>query len=41
VLEDGRRRVIVEADQPPDRPSCGVVASRREERRFQRIRDIL
>ena len=40
VLADGRRRVIVETDQPPGCPSCGVVASRRKERRFQRIRDI-
>ena len=40
VLDDGRRRVIVEADQPPGCPSCGVVATRRKERRFQRIRDI-
>ncbi|WP_258190976.1 transposase family protein [Arthrobacter sp. PAMC25284] len=40
VLDDGRRRVIVETDQPPGCPSCGVVATRRKERRFQRIRDI-
>ena len=40
VLGDGRRRVIVETDQPPGCPTCGVVASRRKERRFQRIRDI-
>jgi transposase len=40
VLADGRRRVIVETDQPPGRPTCGVVASRRKERRLQRIRDI-
>lgn len=40
VLDDGRREVIVETDQPPGCPCCGVVASRREERRFQRIRDI-
>lgn len=37
---DGGRRVIVETDQPPGCPTCGVVASRRKERRFQRIRDI-
>ena len=40
VLADGRRRVIVETDQPPGCPTCGVVASRRKERRLQRIRDI-
>ena len=40
VLEDGRRQVIVETDQPPGCPTCGVVATRRKERRFQRIRDI-
>jgi len=37
---DGPRQVIVETDQPPGCPTCGVVASRRKERRFQRIRDI-
>ena len=40
VLEDGRRQIIVETDQPPGCPSCGVVATRRKERRLQRIRDI-
>jgi transposase len=40
VLVDGRRRIIVETDQPPGCPTCGVVSSRRKERRFQRIRDI-
>lgn len=40
VLADGTRRVIVETDQPPGCPTCGVVATRRKERRFQRIRDI-
>ena len=40
VLADGRRQIIVETDQPPGCPSCGVVATRRKERRFQRIRDI-
>ncbi|BCW73629.1 transposase family protein [Arthrobacter sp. NicSoilB8] len=40
VLEDGRRQVIVETDQPPGCPTCAVVATRRKERRFQRIRDI-
>jgi hypothetical protein len=36
VLADCRR-FIVETDQPPGRPTRGVVASRRKERRFQRI----
>ena len=36
----GRRQVIVETDQPPGCPSCGFTASRRKERRFQRLRDI-
>jgi len=36
----GRRQVIVETDQPPGCPSCGVIASRGKERRFQRLRDI-
>ena len=40
VLAVGRRQVVVETDQPPGCPSCGVIASRRKERRFQRIRDI-
>jgi transposase len=40
VTADGRRQVVVETDQPPGCPSCGVVATRRKERRFQRIRDI-
>ena len=40
VLADGRRQIIIETDQPPGCPSCGVVATRRKERRFQRIRDI-
>ena len=40
LSSDGGRRVIVETDQPPGCPTCGVVASRRKERRFQRIRDI-
>ncbi|MGO4234690.1 ISL3 family transposase [Pseudarthrobacter sp. YAF2] len=36
----GRRRVVIETDQPPGCPSCGVIASRRKERRLQRLRDI-
>ncbi len=40
VAADGQRQVIIESEQPPGCPSCGVVASRRKERRFQRIRDI-
>ncbi|XTR52171.1 ISL3 family transposase [Pseudarthrobacter sp. So.54] len=40
VLADGRRQIIVKTDQPPGCPNCGVVATRRKERRFQRIRDI-
>jgi transposase len=40
VLTDGRRQIIVETDQSPGCPTCGVVATRRKERRFQRIRDI-
>ena len=40
VLNEGQRRVIVEIDPPPGCPRCGVFASRRKERCFQRIRDI-
>lgn len=36
----GRRQVIIETDQPAGCPSCGVIASRRKERRFQRLRDV-
>jgi transposase len=36
----GRRQVIIETDQPPGCPDCGVIASRRKERRLQRLRDI-
>ena len=36
----GRRQVIIETDQLPGCPSCGVIASRRKERRLQRLRDI-
>ncbi|MBA4103969.1 MAG: ISL3 family transposase, partial [Arthrobacter sp.] len=36
----GRRQVIVETNQPPGCPSCGVISSRRKERRLQRLRDI-
>jgi transposase len=35
----GRRQVIIETDQPPGCPSCGVIASRRK-RHAQRLRDI-
>ncbi|MDQ0633533.1 hypothetical protein QFZ40_001442 [Arthrobacter pascens] len=31
---------MVETDQPPGCPSCSVIASRRKERRLQRLRDI-
>ncbi len=40
TITAGRRQVIIETDQPPGCPSCGVIASRRKERRFQRLRDI-
>jgi transposase len=40
AITAGRRQVIIETDQPPGCPSCGVIASRRKERRFQRLRDI-
>lgn len=40
VLADGRRQIIGETDQPPGCPSCGVVVTRRKERRFQWIRNI-
>jgi hypothetical protein len=30
----------VETDQPPGCPSCGVISSRRKERRLQPLRDI-
>ena len=36
----GRRQVFVETDQPPGCPSCGFIASRRKERRFQRLGDV-
>ena len=36
----GRRQVIVETSQPPGCPSCGVISSRRKERRVLRLRDI-
>jgi hypothetical protein len=36
----GYRQVIIETDQLPGCPSCGVISSRRKERRFQRLRDI-
>jgi hypothetical protein len=40
MLADGWRQIIVETDQPPGCPSCGVVASRRKEHCLQRLRDI-
>jgi len=40
TITSGRRQVIVESDELPGCPSCGVIASRRKERRFQRVRDI-
>ena len=40
TITAGRRQVIIETDQPPGCPSCGVIASRRKERRLQRLRDI-
>ncbi|MEA3550235.1 hypothetical protein [Pseudarthrobacter sp. C1] len=40
AIAAGQRRVIIETDHPPGCPSCGVIASRRKERRLQRLRDI-
>lgn len=40
VTADGSRHVIVDNEQQPGCPSCGVVATRKKERRFQRTRDI-
>ncbi|WAP50555.1 transposase family protein [Arthrobacter sp. ATA002] len=40
VGADGTRTVIVETDQPPGCPTCGVIAVRVKERRHQRLRDI-
>lgn len=40
VAADGTRTVIVETDQPPGCPTCGVIAVRIKERRHQRLRDI-
>lgn len=40
TITAGSRQVIVETNQPPGCPSCGVISSRRKERRFQRLRDI-
>lgn len=36
----GRRQVIIESDHPPGCPSCGDIAFRWKERRFQRLRNI-
>ncbi|MDR6794659.1 transposase, partial [Pseudarthrobacter oxydans] len=40
TMSAGRRQVIVETAALPGCPSCGVIASRRKERRLQRLRDI-
>ncbi|MGO4250541.1 ISL3 family transposase [Paenarthrobacter sp. RAF54_2] len=40
TITAGCRQVIVETNQPPGCPSCGVISSRRKERRLQRLRDI-
>ena len=37
---NGRRQIVIETDLPPGRPNCGVISSRRKERRFQRVKDI-
>jgi transposase len=39
LLSFGQRRITVESTVPPGCPTCGVVAVRRKERRFQRVRD--
>jgi transposase len=39
-MSAGRRQVIIETGVLPGCPSCGVIASRRKERRLQRLRDI-
>ena len=36
----GQRRVLISTDLPPGCPTCGVISSRRKERRLQRLRDI-
>ncbi|NMR28129.1 transposase family protein [Crystallibacter degradans] len=36
----GQRRVLISIDLPPGCPTCGVISSRRKERRLQRLRDI-
>jgi len=36
----GARRVLVESGEPPGCPACGVVATRVDSRRRQRIRDV-
>jgi transposase len=40
TVAGGRRQVIVETDELPGCPSCGVISSRRKERRLQRLRDV-
>lgn len=40
VTANGYRQVLVESEQPPGCPSCGLVATRRKERSSQRIRNI-
>ncbi|MEC5192566.1 MULTISPECIES: ISL3 family transposase [unclassified Arthrobacter] len=40
TMAAGRRQVVVETDELPGCPSCGVIALRRKERRYQRLRDI-
>ncbi|WP_253908514.1 transposase family protein [Arthrobacter sp. H41] len=40
ALSFGQRRITVESTDPPGCPACGVVSSRRKERRLQRVRDI-
>jgi transposase len=39
TITAGHRQVIIDTHHPPGCPSCGVIASRRKERRLQRLRD--